>query len=111
MPYFSEQADRHPTIRAVTSNTSAIHSTDKQIANGKKKAMSSGHITEGKWNQIKGSVKERWGEVTDDEYKQSEGKVDQLAGKIEEKYGHARSDVAEQLDKLTDDNDRDSNSN
>ncbi len=67
--------------------------------------MSAGHITEGKWNQIKGSVKERWGELTDDEYKQSEGKVDQLAGKIEEKYGHARRDVAEQLDKLTDDND------
>jgi uncharacterized protein YjbJ (UPF0337 family) len=65
--------------------------------------VSGGHITEGKWSQIKGSVKERWGEITDDEYKESEGKLDQLAGKIEEKYGHARAEVMEQLDKLQDD--------
>ena len=77
----------------------------------KNQAMSAGHITEGKWNQIKGSVKERWGDLTDDEYKESEGKIDQLAGKIEEKYGHARREVAEQLDKLTDDDHTDSNSN
>ncbi len=63
--------------------------------------MSSGHITEGKWKQIKGTVKENWGEITDDEYKQSEGKLDKIAGKIEEKYGQARSEVSEQLDKLT----------
>jgi uncharacterized protein YjbJ (UPF0337 family) len=62
--------------------------------------MSAGHISEGKWNQIKGSVKERWGEITDDEYQESEGKLDQLAGKIEEKYGHARRDVSEHLDHL-----------
>jgi uncharacterized protein YjbJ (UPF0337 family) len=67
--------------------------------------MSAGHITKGKWSQIKGSVKERWGELTDDEYTQSEGKIDQLAGKIEEKYGHARLEVAEQLDRLLDDDD------
>lgn len=74
--------------------------------------MSSGHITEGKWNQIKGSVKERWGELTDDEYAESEGKIDKLAGKIEEKYGHARREVAEFLDGLTDDTDeRPSNAN
>ena len=67
--------------------------------------MSAGHITKGKWNQVKGSVKERWGELTDDEYAETEGRIDQLAGKIEEKYGHARREVAEQLDKLTDGDD------
>ncbi|MEZ4523045.1 MAG: CsbD family protein [Thermomicrobiales bacterium] len=71
--------------------------------------MSAGHISEGKWDQIKGSVKERWGELTDDDYKQSEGKIDQLAGKIEEKYGHARRDVAEKLDEWTGDRDEDRN--
>jgi uncharacterized protein YjbJ (UPF0337 family) len=73
--------------------------------------MSGGHITQGKWDQIKGSVKERWGELTDDEYQQSEGKLDQLAGKIEEKYGHARAEVMEQLDKLTSDERSEDNHN
>jgi uncharacterized protein YjbJ (UPF0337 family) len=68
--------------------------------------MSAGHVTQGKWQQIKGSVKERWGEITDDEYTESEGKTDKLAGKIEEKYGHARAEVVEQLDKLLSDDDR-----
>lgn len=69
--------------------------------------MSAGHITKGKWDQIKGSVKERWGELSDDEYTESEGKIDQLAGKIEEKYGVARREVAEQLDNLTSGDDED----
>jgi uncharacterized protein YjbJ (UPF0337 family) len=68
--------------------------------------MSAGHVTQGKWQQIKGSVKERWGEITDDEYQESDGKTDKLAGKIEEKYGHARAEVMEQLDKLLGDDDR-----
>ncbi|CAN5631404.1 CsbD family protein [soil metagenome] len=65
--------------------------------------MSNTNITSGKWRQAKGAVKERWGEITDDEYRQTEGNIDQLAGKIQEKYGHAKEDVAEQLNKLLND--------
>ena len=68
--------------------------------------MSTQDITSGKWKQAKGTVKERWGEITDDEYRQTEGNVDQLAGKIQEKYGHAKEEVAEQLNKLFDDDDK-----
>lgn len=65
--------------------------------------MSGGHITEGRWNQVKGQVEERWGKLTDDEYRESQGRTDQLAGKIQEKYGHARADVKDFLDRLRDD--------
>lgn len=65
--------------------------------------MSGGHITEGKWKQVKGQVNERWGEITDDEYRESQGNTDQLAGKIQEKYGHAREEVKDFLDRLRDD--------
>lgn len=53
---------------------------------------------EGNWKQFSGSVRERWGELTDDEVAQVEGRRDQLAGKIQEKYGIAREEANRQID-------------
>ena len=47
-------------------------------------------IIEGKWNQLKGSVREKWGDLTDDEVTEMAGKKDKLAGKLQEKYGWER---------------------
>jgi uncharacterized protein YjbJ (UPF0337 family) len=41
----------------------------------------------GKWNQLKGSVKERWGKLTDDDLTMIDGKRDRMIGKIQERYG------------------------
>nr|CAA6830092.1 MAG: Unknown protein [uncultured Thiotrichaceae bacterium] len=41
---------------------------------------------EANWNQIKGSVKEQFGKLTDDDIMQIEGKSDQLLGKLQERY-------------------------
>jgi uncharacterized protein YjbJ (UPF0337 family) len=53
---------------------------------------------QGKWKQIKGSVKERWGKLTDDDINIIDGKHDQLVGKIQEKYGIAREAAQKQVD-------------
>jgi uncharacterized protein YjbJ (UPF0337 family) len=42
---------------------------------------------EGKWNQVKGGVKEKWGKLTDDDLTVIAGKRDSLIGKIQERYG------------------------
>ena len=52
---------------------------------------------EGKWNEIKGSVKERWGDFTDDELTQLSGKRDKLAGLIQRKYGVAKEEAENQI--------------
>ena len=52
---------------------------------------------EGKWNEIKGSVKERWGDFTDDELTQLSGKRDKLAGLIQKKYGVAKEEAEIQI--------------
>lgn len=49
---------------------------------------------EGNWKQFKGSVKERWGKLTDDHIDVIAGKRDQLTGKIQTTYGIGK-DVAE----------------
>lgn len=60
---------------------------------------------QGNWKQFVGSVKEKWGELTDDDLTQIEGKRDKLAGKIQERYGHAKDEVEKQIDAWSKDND------
>ncbi len=57
---------------------------------------------EGKWDQMRGRVKEAWGDLTDDELTQTEGKWDRLVGTIKEKTGETIDVIEEKLAKLTD---------
>ena len=51
----------------------------------------------GNWKQFVGKAKEKWGRLTDDDWKVVEGKRDQLVGKIQERYGIAQKDAERQL--------------
>lgn len=51
----------------------------------------------GKWKQLKGSVKQKWGKLTDDEVTEIEGNSEKLIGKIQEKYGVARGEAERQV--------------
>jgi uncharacterized protein YjbJ (UPF0337 family) len=53
---------------------------------------------QGKWKQVKGEVKERWGKLTDDDVNVINGQHDQLVGKIQERYGIARDVAQKQVD-------------
>lgn len=55
-------------------------------------------ILEGKWKQLRGEVKMKWGELTDDELDQIEGSRDKLAGKLQEKYGYSRQEAEGEID-------------
>lgn len=48
----------------------------------------------GNWRQQKGRLKEKWGELTDDDIDKIDGKKDQLLGVLQNRYGRTR-DVAE----------------
>ena len=53
---------------------------------------------QGRWQQLKGKVREKWGELTDDDVDQIAGKRDQLIGKIQERYGLAKDAAERQID-------------
>lgn len=55
-------------------------------------------IVQGNWTQWKGRLKEKWGDLTDDDLQMLDGKKDQLAGKLQERYGIAREEAEKQLD-------------
>lgn len=52
----------------------------------------------GKWKQMKGSVKTRWGKLTDDDLDVIAGQKDQLIGRIQERYGVAKEEAHRQVD-------------
>jgi uncharacterized protein YjbJ (UPF0337 family) len=55
-------------------------------------------ILKGKWAQLKGSVKEQWGKLTDDEIDIIDGKREQLVGKVQERYGLAKDQAERDID-------------
>lgn len=53
---------------------------------------------EGKWRQIKGDVRVKWGKLTDDDLDVIAGKRDVLVGKLQERYGRDRDEVERDVD-------------
>ena len=47
-------------------------------------------ILKGKWLEIKGRVKEKWGKLTDNDLGEIEGKGEKLLGRLRKKYGYIR---------------------
>jgi uncharacterized protein YjbJ (UPF0337 family) len=58
--------------------------------------------TEGKWDQLRGRVKEAWGVLTDDELDRTEGKRDRLVGVIKERTGESADAIERKLRDMLD---------
>jgi uncharacterized protein YjbJ (UPF0337 family) len=56
---------------------------------------------QGNWNEIKGKLRTKWGQLTNDDLQSAHGNVDQLIGLIQRKTGEARNSVEHFLEELT----------
>ena len=57
-------------------------------------------ILKGKWKEIKGSVKEQWGNLTDDDLIEIEGQQEKLVGLLQKKYGYSKDKAEEEYNKF-----------
>lgn len=48
----------------------------------------------GNWNEVKGKLKQKYGELTDDDLTYVEGKEDELFGKLQKKLGKSKDEIA-----------------
>lgn len=55
-------------------------------------------ILKGKWNQLKGTMKQQWGKLTDDDLTRIDGRSDELIGILQEKYGYSREQAEQEVD-------------
>ena len=52
----------------------------------------------GDWKQFSGKVKEKWGNLTDDDLAKINGQREQLEGKLQERYGHTKDQAKKAVD-------------
>ena len=53
----------------------------------------------GKWNQVKGKVKQKYADLTDDDLLYVEGKSDELLGRLQEKTGKTKEQLKDEISK------------
>ena len=53
---------------------------------------------QGKWKEIKGNVRSKWGELSDDEVSEVNGDREALEGKIQQKYGRTKEEARREVD-------------
>lgn len=57
-------------------------------------------ILKGKWNQIKGKLKQKYSELTDDDLRFTEGKEEELLGRLQEKTGKSKDELIDEIKKI-----------
>ena len=54
----------------------------------------------GSWNEIKGKLKQSYGNLTDDDLVFAEGKDDELLGRLQKKLGKSKEEVKHMIEGL-----------
>ncbi len=55
---------------------------------------------EGNWNELKGKLKQKYSELTDDDLKFQEGKEDELFGRLQKKLGKTKDEIKQMIASL-----------
>lgn len=63
-------------------------------------------ILQGNWKQMKGQVKEWWGDLTDDDLTKIDGKRDKLVGTLQERYGYTKERADQEVTRRFDEYER-----
>jgi uncharacterized protein YjbJ (UPF0337 family) len=54
----------------------------------------------GSWNEIKGKLKQKYGNLTDNDLAFSDGKEDELLGRLQKKLGKTKDELRQMIEKL-----------
>lgn len=54
----------------------------------------------GTWNEVKGKLKQKYGELTDDDLLLTEGKEDELYGRLQTKLGKTKDEIRKVLESI-----------
>ena len=54
----------------------------------------------GSWNEVKGKLKQKYGQLTDDDLTFAEGKEDELLGRLQKRLGRTKDEVRAELEDM-----------
>jgi uncharacterized protein YjbJ (UPF0337 family) len=62
-------------------------------------------VFKGQWKQLRGKVKEWWGDLTEDDVQRIDGSQDRLVGALQQRYGYAKdralTEIQRRIDEFT----------
>jgi len=54
-------------------------------------------VIQGQWQQLKGSLKAKWGKLTDDDLSRAQGNHQYLVGRLQERYGWQKEQAEREI--------------
>ena len=54
----------------------------------------------GSWNEMKGKLKQKYAQLTDDDLMYDEGQADEFYGRLQQKLGKTKEDIKREIDRL-----------
>jgi uncharacterized protein YjbJ (UPF0337 family) len=54
----------------------------------------------GSWNEVKGKLKQKYGQLTDNDLAFADGKDDELLGRLQQKLGKSKEDLRREIESL-----------
>jgi uncharacterized protein YjbJ (UPF0337 family) len=54
----------------------------------------------GSWNEIKGKLKQKYGQLTDQDLTFAEGKEDELLGRLQKRLGRAKEELRAEIEDM-----------
>ncbi len=54
----------------------------------------------GTWNEVKGKLKQKYAQLTDDDLMFAEGKEEELLGRLQQRLGRSKDEVRKELEGL-----------
>jgi uncharacterized protein YjbJ (UPF0337 family) len=54
----------------------------------------------GSWNEVKGRLKQKYADLTDDDLTFAEGKDDELLGRLQQKLGRSKEEIRDEISRL-----------
>jgi uncharacterized protein YjbJ (UPF0337 family) len=95
-PLFPHRRQAGITFLVVTKSDEVVN---RPFGKSKTKLMEKLKI-KGTWNETKGKLKQKYGELTDDDLTFAEGKEDELYGRLQQKLGKTKDEVRREIEEL-----------
>lgn len=51
----------------------------------------------GAWNEVKGKIKQKYGQLTDDDLAYEEGQEDEMYGRLQQKLGKTKDEIKKEF--------------
>ncbi|HEY5919814.1 MAG TPA: CsbD family protein [Chryseolinea sp.] len=54
----------------------------------------------GNWNEVKGKLKQKYADLTDDDLMFAEGKEEELFGRLQQRLGKSKEEILKEIEKI-----------